>query len=392
MLRAMSLGFGFDPDPRRLENWGGVNEPGRSRCAFDGGAIVGTLGAYSLDFAVPGATLATGGTTQVSVRATHRRRGILRAMLQAHLDDVRERGEPLAALWASEAGIYGRFGYGCASELARIEVERARAAFARPARPEGRCRLLENEAAQAELPALYETLWRARPGSFARSEAWWRDRHLADPSALRGGASALRRAVYERDGAARGFIQYRMKMHSDEHGLPRGELIIAELHGADPEARTALWRLALDVDLIDRISWWNAPLDDPLAFLLADPRRAMRRVRDGLWVRIVDVPRALAGRRYAREGQLTLQVSDPLLPGNSGTWALEGGPQGAKCIRAAGSADLQLDIESLGALYLGGMRPSTLAHTGRIRGEREALARADAMFAWSPLPWCPEIF
>jgi predicted acetyltransferase len=392
MLRAMSLGFGFDADPRRLENWAGVNEPERSRCAFEAGEIVGTLGAYSFDFAVPGATLPTGGTTQVTVRATHRRRGVLRAMMQAHLADVRERGEPLAALWASEAGIYGRFGYGCASELARLEVEREHAAFARPLAGGGRCRFLENEAAQVELPAFYETLWRARPGSFARSDAWWKDRHFADPAAMRGGASGLRRAVYERDGAVRGFVQYRMKPHGDEHGLPRGELIIAELHGADAEARAALWRLALDVDLIDRITWWNAPLDDPLHWLLADPRRAMRRVRDALWLRVVDAPRALGGRCYAREGRITLQLADALLAENSGTWLVEGGPQGAKCTPAAGTADLELDAEALGAIYLGGIRPSALAHAGRVRGARESLAHADAMFAWSPLPWCPEIF
>jgi len=393
MLQAVSLGFGFDADPRRIdESWGRINEAERTRCAFDGNQIVGTLGAYSFDLAVPGGTLPLGGTTQVSVRATHRRRGVLRAMMDAHLDDVRARGEPLAGLWASEAGIYGRFGYGCASQLTAIEIERSRSAFARPLEAGGRTRLLDAATARAELPPLYESLWRARPGSFARPTAWWDARHFADPSAMRGGASALRRVLYERDGEARGFLQYRTKMHGDGHGLPRGELQIFELHGADPEARAALWRLALDVDLIDRIQWWNAPIDDPLFWLLADPRRAMRRVRDGLWIRIVDLPRALAGRSYTREGSVVLAVSDPMLPENGGTWLLEGGPGGAKCARTDASADLELDVEALGAIYLGGFAPSALAHAGRIRGTRDALARADAMFPWSPLPWCPEIF
>lgn len=392
MMRAVSLGFGFDADPRGLESWAEVNEPERARCAFDGAEVVGTLGAYSFDFAVPGGSLQAGGTTQVTVRATHRRRGILRAMLQAHFDDVRERGEPIAVLWASEAAIYGRFGFGCASELARVEVERARGGFARPVDGGGRCRLLEPDEAKQRLPELYASLWRERPGSFARSETWWKVRHFADPAAMRAGASALRRVVYERDGEARGFMQYRTKMHPDEHGLPRGELAIFELHGADPTARAALWRQALDVDLIDRVTWWNAPLDDPLPWLLADPRRAMRRVRDALWVRVIDVPRALAGREYAREGRLALAVSDPILAENTGTWLVEGGPSGAKCTRVRAPADLELDVEALGAVYLGGIRPSLLAHAGRIRGTRDALARADAMFSWSPLPWCPEIF
>jgi predicted acetyltransferase len=392
MLHAVSLGFGFDGDPRVLEAQATVNEVARNRCAFDGRDIIGTLGAYSLDLAVPGATVATAGTTQVSVRASHRRRGVLRALMAAHFEDVRARREPLAALWASEAGIYGRFGFGCASDLARVEIERAHADFARPLEGSGRCRMLDAAAAARELPEIYEALWRARPGSFARSQAWWDARHLADPAPLRGGASALRRAVYERDGAALGFVQYRTKMAGDEHGLPRGEMIIGELHGADAQARAALWRFALDVDLIDRIWWWNAPLDDPLPWLLTDARRAMRRVRDGLWLRIMDVPRALSGRCYACEGRLTLQVSDGILIENTGSWSLEGGPQGAKCTRGAAAADVELGVDALGAIYLGGVRPSALAQAGWIRGEPAALARADAMFSWDRLPWCPEIF
>jgi predicted acetyltransferase len=392
LVQAVNLGFGFDADPRRTESWSELNELERTRCAFDGRELVGTLGAYSFELAVPGATLPLAGTTQVTVRATHRRRGVLRAMIQAHFDDVRARGEPLAALWASEAGIYGRFGYGCASELAAIEVERSRSAFARPPASGGRLRLLEGEAAQSELAELYERLWRGRPGCFARPPRWWKGRHFADPVALRGGASGLRRVIYERDGSAQGFLQYRTKMHNDPHGLPRGELIIFELHGVDAGARAALWRYALDVDLIDRVSWWNAPLDDPLFWLLADPRRAMRRIRDNLWLRPIDVARALAGRCYAREGRLSLQVADALISDNTGSWLLEGGPAGAKCTRVAGPADLELDVEALGGIYLGGMRPSALAHAGLIRGERDALARADSMFAWHPLPWCPEIF
>ncbi|MGE0386889.1 MAG: GNAT family N-acetyltransferase [Gammaproteobacteria bacterium] len=392
MVQAMGQGFGFDLDPRGGEGWSQTLERDRTRCAFDGAEIIGTSGAHSFQLAVPGATLPAGGTTVVTVRATHRRCGVLRSMMQAHFEDVRERAEPLAVLWASEAGIYGRFGYGCASELAAIEVERAHGSFARPVVPGGDLRLLDGDTARTELPTLYESLWRARPGSFARSDRWWDARHFSDPASMRGGASALRRVLYERGGVARGFLQYRTRMRNDGHGLPRGELQIVDLHGADAEARAALWNYSLSVDLIDRVTWWNAPIDDPLAWLLADPRRVMRRLRDGLWLRVIDLPRALAARRYACAGRLVLRVQDTLFADNDGTWLLDGCPDGATCTRTSARSDVELDAEALGAIYLGGIRPSVLAHAGRIHGAAAVLARADAMFGWSPLPWCPEIF
>ena len=390
--RQMALGFGGDPAEGQDEGFAAFLEADRTRCAFDAGDLVGTLGTHSLDLAVPGGTLAPGGTPMVTVRSSHRRRGILRGMMRAHLDEVVERGEPLAALWASESLIYERFGYGCASELCRISLERAHSAFARAPQASGRCRLLSLDEARKVLPPLYESLWRDRPGHFARSRLWWEARHFSDLRWKRAGASALRFAVYEEDGEPTGYLQYRQRTRNDDSGLPRGKLHVVELQARNATTRAALWQHALGVDLIDEVQAGNQPVDDPLFWLLADPRRARRSVLDALWVRVLDVPTALSGRRYSAEGRLVLDVRDGFRPENAGTYALDGGPDGAKCARASVQADLQLDVADLGSVLMGGVRLATLARAGRIQGDEAAIRRADQMFAWDPPPWCPEVF
>jgi predicted acetyltransferase len=391
-LRNMGYGFGWDPRPEPNPHFEALTEFERTRCAFDAGELVGTCGAYSLDLTVPGGRLRTGGTTQVTVRGTHRRRGLLRALLAAHLVDVQERGEALAALWASESAIYGRFGFGPAALRCSVEIERAHARFAEPLSATGSVRLVTPEAAREVLPPLYAAAIARRPGTFARTDAWWEHRVLLDPEWQRGGASMLRFAVYAQDREARGYALYRVHNPPSNDGLPHGVTRVIELQALDGVAEASLWRHLLDLDLMERLTAGNLPVDHPLPWLLADPRRARQQLLDSLWVRVVNVPGALEGRRYASADRLVLDVHDAFLPANRGTYALEGGPDGAKCTRTTEAADLRLDAAHLGALYLGGHRFRTLARAGRIEGDARALARADAMFVWDPLPWCPEVF
>ena len=389
--RALGWGFGGDPVPEEPNRFDAAFLE-RCRCVFDGKEMVGTCGAFGLDLAVPGGTLATAGTTIVTVRASHRRRGLLRAMMQEHLRDVEERGEPLAALWASESSIYARFGYGPAADLWHFEVERAHADFARPSEAAGRCRQVELPEAEKILPEVYEQLWRDRPGHFARSASWWEHRHLHDPQRGRGGASAYRYVIYEEAGRPRGYVQYRIKSNYDAAGLPRDALRVMHLEGLDAAARGALWRYVFEVDLVEKVLAWNQPADCELPWLLADRRRAVSSPRDALWVRLHDIPAALAGRRYAAEGRVVFGVRDAFWPGNSGSYALEAGPDGAACRRTSEHPEIQLDACDLGSVYLGGHRLRTLARAGRAEGSKSALERADAMLGWDPAPWCPEIF
>jgi len=390
LQKELGRAFGHEPTQESVRLMAGTAELERTRCLVEDGELVGTCGAYSLELTVPGATLPAAGTTWITVRPTHRRRGCLRAMLSEHFRDVRARGEPLAALWASESGIYGRFGYGPAAWTCPLEIERPHAAFRELPDEPGRLRLVEVDEARRLLPPVYAAAARERPGSFARGDAWW-DRRLADPPWEREGATAHRFAVLERGGEPRGYLHHRVRGRwSDGHA--RSELQVLELQALDPSARAALWRFALDVDLVERVHAWNQPVDDPLPWLLADPRRLRRAPRDGLWVRLVDLPRALAGRVYPDAGRLVLRVRDAFCPDNQGTWELEAGPEGGRCRPSSAEPDLELGAEELGALYLGGHRASELARAGRVAGAPEALARADRLLAWSPQPWCPELF
>ncbi len=389
--RALGQAFGGDPVEADRPHFAAVLEVERTRCAFDGNELVGSSSAFSFDLVVPGTALPTSGVTMISVRSTDRRRGLLRAMMAELFADAREREEPLAALWASESSIYGRFGYGAAAELCEIEIERAHGAFARPLVAPGTMRMLEAEEARKLLPAVYDEASRLRPGCLSRSAVWWEHQRLAESSSSRRGASHSRFVLYEEGGRARGYLQYRVRQGGRD-GLPGNTLQVVELQGVDGVAQAALWRHALDVDLNTKVSAWNQPVDDPLPWLLSDPRRARRSVRDSLWVRILDVPAALSARAYRSEAALRFELHDEHCPWNQGRFLLEAGPDGTRCLPDSGEPELRLGASQLGALYLGGTRVQTLARAGLVEGSPEALRCADALFGWDVAPWCPEIF
>ena len=252
-------------------------------------------------------------------------------------------------------------------------------------------RLVDAEEAARLLPALYERVHREVPGMLARSDTWWRRRVLYDPPHRRGDASALIFVVHEdAGGVVQGTLTYRRIGRPFAATPPR--IVISALTTASDDAFQALWRYVAGIDLIGEIETWNRPVDDPLAWLLEDRRKLRQIVRDALWIRVMDVAAALAGRRYAAAGKLVLRVEDALCPWNDGTFALDGGPDGATCVATQASPELIVPIETLGALYLGGNSAHVLARAGRLAGDEAAVARAHAMFGWAPAPWCPEIF
>lgn len=230
--------------------------------------------------------------------------------------------------------------------------------------------------------------------ALVRSEAWWRERRFLEAPFARGGASRRRHvlAVRAEGGAGPtpvGYLQYRQRAGFTD-GLPSGSLEIVELCGADLRAEATLWHFALRADLFPRVTWWNAPVDDPLPWLLADPRRVKRRPADTLWLRIDDVPAALAARRYGADGALRLVV-------DGAAWELAVSDQGhGRCAAAAAGAsappELRLSVPALGSLYLGGFRASQLLRAGLVNGAPDAIALADRMFASPIAPWCPEVF
>ena len=378
--------FGGPPTDEQLDRFLRVLELERMHAAFEDGEIVGGAGAFSFDLSVPGGSLPCAGVTVVGVSPTHRRRGVLRAMMRAQLDDVHERGEPIAALWASEETIYGRYGYGIAAWMGEVSLKREWAAFARPLERRGRVRFVEPEEAKALFPPVWEALRRERPGVFARSEAWWELRRLRIPDEE--SSNPRRFAVLELDGDAQAYAIF--KRHPGwEDGATDARTEVVEAVGATPEATAEIWRFLLDIDWTARLEAQLLPLDHSLLLLLATPRRARYRLFDGLWVRLVDVGAALSGRAYAGEGSVVFEVRDAFCPWNEGCWKLDGGAAS----RTDEPAELALDVDALGSAYLGAVSFAELRAALRVEELAEgAVARADALFAWRPLPWCPEIF
>lgn len=397
-MRSMSGPFAFDlPDDdadraNLLQRFGAVFEPERTRCAFDGDTMVGTLGVFSLDLTVPAGRVRCSGTTMVTVAASHRRRGVLRTMMEAHLEEARSHGDPVAGLWASDSAIYGRFGFGLAAQDARVEISRRHVDLHRLAPEPATARFVDAEAAAELLPRIYGRVLPTRPGMYGRSPVWWELRRLRDTPDRRNGATAFRFAVTEgEDGTPTGYVQYRVKSDWDDlHGAH--EVRVVELMATSPEAAAGLWSVVLSHDLAKTIKAELRPVDDPLFDLLAARRRAAPQITDSLWIRILDVPAALTARGYSAPGDVVIGAVDPL-DGAASRYRLVVDADGtARCGVTEAEPDVELDLEDLGGAYLGWARFRRLAAAGRLRGRDEALATLDRMFTWDPAPWCPEVF
>jgi predicted acetyltransferase len=385
--------FGHDYNPEGLEFRKKTFEFDRNIAVFDKATIAGTAGIYTFSMTVPGgARLGCAGVTMVTVRSTHRRQGVLTAMMRKQLHDVRDRGEPLAALWASESSIYGRFGYGQAIQSMELKIEREWSAlrFAPPS--PGQVRLVDSEEASAKWPAAWERAGDTMPGWVSRTQTWWDMRVFRDPKDWREGWTANYYAQYEDpDGEVRGLARYRIKQNWDG-GVPNGKLRVEEFAAETPEAYAGLWRFITSVDLIGTIECETASVDEPLYWMLADSRRLERRSFDSIWVRLVDVEQALGARRYSTDGRVVFRVNDPFLPWCDGTFELEGSPDGAICRATNASAEVTLSAADLATVYLGGARLEALSRAGRVSGDSAAIRRADTMLAWDRAPYCAEHF
>jgi predicted acetyltransferase len=383
-----AIGQYFNPPPSEdfLERFVDTLPHERMHAAFEGDQIVGGAGAFPFELSVPGGSLPCAGITAVGVHPTHRRRGALRSMMDTQLRDIRERSEPIAALWASEETIYGRFGYGPAAWAGDLHVPHEWDAFAEPLDVAATTRFVTPEEALELFPPIYDAVRRQRPGMTSRSEAWWQNRQLRMPDEE---AAAPRRfVVLELESEPVAYAIYRTHF-SFGAVAPTSRLVVKEALGATPQATAAIWRFLLDVDWMATVEVSLVPPDHPLQLLLANPRRAGYRMSDGLWVRIVDLPVALGGRTYGDGGPLVLEVRDAICDWNEGRWKLDNGT----CERTDEEPDLALDVSALGSVYLGAVSFAQLREALRVEERQEgAVARADTLFAWRPLPWCLEIF
>jgi predicted acetyltransferase len=380
--------FGGGPTEESASRFGRVLPPERMLAARVDGEVVGGAGSFPFELTVPGGRVPAAGVTIVGVLPTHRRRGVLRSLMRTQLDDLRERGEPVAYLWASEATIYARFGYGLAAWDGELEIDRRYGAFAQPFEPRGRVRLLTPEESLERVPPIYEQVAREVPGMFARTPAWWEHRALADPEWRRDGGGEMQRAVLELDGRDAAYGLYRV--HTGfEYGSSTGHTAVIEAMGDSPEAIREIWRYLIDVDWMATVKASLLPVDHELLLLLAEPRRARFTLADSLWVRLVDVGAALAARSYRDAEPVVLDVRDAFCPWNEGRWRVA--PGGVE--RADDEADLALDASALAGVYLGGHSFADLRRANRLDEQHEGTVdRADALFHTARKPWCPEIF
>ena len=365
------------------------------------GTLAGVHSSYPFTLPVPGASVPCAGLTWVGVRPDHRRRGLLSSMIATHFDRSLARREPVSALFAAEPAIYGRFGYGSAAENLRLTLARRA-----PLRSVSGSAELELRLESADpvthldlVHAVHNAAGAGRPGWIERTTSTLRSRHLADPRPGRDGAEQLRIVTVRDAVGARGYALFRRK-ESWVAGVPQGKVRVADLAAVDGAAAHRLWSFLLDLDLMASVESPMLAVDDVLLHLLVDPRGAELRVSDNLWVRLLDVPVALAARRYAAPVDVVLEVTDPLLPANSGRWRVRTGTDAAatagfpaEASATSDPADLRLDVRELGAAYLGGRSLSALAGAGLVYEYRPgATFRASTAFSWPTAPLCSWVF
>jgi len=374
--------YGQDWYEGGLRNAASSIEPERTIAAYDGEEIVGGASIYGRVMTIPGAATPVAGITLVAVLPTHRRRGILTAMMRKQLTDLHESGgEPIAALNAAEATIYGRFGYGVASHVAEIQGDKKSMAL-RPGTDlgDGTIRLLGREEARPLLEKVYDTARLTAVGWVDRTEKFWEAR-LADGERVRDGGTALRFAFHtEPGGEVTGYAFYRSK--------PRLVRVI-EVAATTRQSYAALWRYLIDLDAHAGLTYDGA-VDEPLKHLLADSRAAGTTLIDNLWVRLVDVDRALTARRYSTSLDLVLEVQDTFCPWNAGRYHLRADGESVTCEHTQARPDLRLTSAELGAAYLGGTTLSSLAAAGRVEElRRGAVTAASLAFRGEREPFHP---
>ena len=385
-MQAGEAAFGEETREGEFERFSKMLPRDRWFAAYDGDRPVGTATSLPFRVTVPGGELAAGGVTWVGVLPSHRRRGILRELMKRQLEDLRDRGEPLAILYSSEPLIYGRFGYGVAAPSVEMEGETARFAYRDDPGPTGSVRILDTEEALRVLPPVYDAVRVEVPGFVARGSEVWELTRLADPEHWRRGAGPKFVAVVEFDGKPVGYAIYRIK--SDwQDGFSRSHVRLIEAIATSPVATRELYRFVYGIDLVVRVEGRYDP-GSPLFLMVSDPRSLHLKVFEGLWLRFVDLEAALAGRTYAGDDAVVVDVRDSFCPWNAGRWRI-----GKTVERTDDEADLELDAADLASAYLGAFDFNELAAAERVRELKPgALQRATDLFRTSRPPYCPEDF
>ena len=385
---AVSRGFNKLPRPGDDDFFRPRITVDRTHAALDGSTFVGTARSFPTLLTVPGPhALAVAAVTNVTVQATHRRRGVLTEMMRRQLDEVAARGEAAAILIASEAPIYGRFGYCAAKENLRLEIDTRALRFTSPPRP-GRVRYVDAKELRAIGPDVYERFRASQPGAIVRDDAWWDamtgivPRPGSDPPAFFA-------AFDEPDGTTTGFAHYSV-VQQWEARTPASQVVLKELVSVSDAAYDALWRLVASVDLTVHATAADRPAREPLRSMIEDLRHVQEAERnDFLWVRLLDVPAALASRRYRIADRIVIEVVDTFRSASGGRFVLDAGPDGAACTPSSDAPDVTVEVSDLGACFLGSMPLWTASAAGRVAEHRPgAVAAFERLFGSDQPAWC----
>jgi predicted acetyltransferase len=386
-MEAAEGAFGSELEDHDWEREQKILPPARALAAYDNGKPVGLAGAYAFDLSIPGGELPCAGVTWVGVLPTHRRRGVLRDFMRHQLDDVRSWGEPIAALWASEASIYGRFGYGAAVPGIVAKSDPRRFTLKDPQEASGAVRLTDADEAHLLFPTVYDAVRAGRAGMLSRSETWWKDLRLADPKEWRRGASQKFYAIAEVDGEAQGYAMYRIK-DEWEDGFSKSEVRVVELFATSTPVEQELWRFLHNIDLTVKVDVFSLDPASSLFLGVRDPRALGLRLADALWLRLVDLDAALKARSFKPGESVVLEVTDDVCSWNQGRYRV-----GDDAGRTEDTADLALDVADLASAYLGAFDFHRLVRSGRASERRDGAAEAATLLFRTDLPpYCPEVF
>ncbi|WP_327296701.1 MULTISPECIES: GNAT family N-acetyltransferase [unclassified Streptomyces] len=385
----------------------------RTQGAFDRGRCVGTFRSFAQEITVVGgASLPSDAVTNVTVTPTHRRRGLLSRMMAVDLAAAKERGEALATLIAAEYPIYGRFGFGPAAWATDWTVDVPRAGLdPRWSRPEcaplrsasardkdlcggaGRIDLVDGADVRELGPELHARFRQSQPGATSRNERWWAVRTGLEQVPGHPWTEPFYAVYRSPRGEIDGLLVYTADDHWGDAKQPLNTADVTDLIAVSPAAERALWHFLCSVDWVTTVKAGHRGPDDLLPSLLPDPRAArITQQADFLWIRLLDVVRALEARTYEASGILVLEVRDH--DGlSAGRYRLDASPDGAVCAPTSQAADVTLDVGELGALYLGDASAVRLAALGRISEETAgAVAVTEALFRTAVRPWCPDGF
>ena len=367
-----------------------ANRPEWTLCAFVDGRMASSFTNIPFTMRANGKAMPLAGVSTIGTQPEHRRQGLARRIHTQAFAAMREAGQPVAALWASQAAIYQRYGYAMTTVNRRYSVDTVDIAFYDGDGGAGTVERIDTAAAYDAIKSIYIEFVAQRMCYLHRAKTLW----LQNALEARPADGPVWVAVCtDRAGKAQGYVIYTLRSGRVDHASRGQELAVRDLAWLTPDAYRSLWSFIARHDLVGRVRWDDAPADDPAGELFLEPRLLNAEDREGAWFRVVDLPTALAGRGYDAEGELTLSVADdPLTPWNDGIWQLQASATDAEVRKVSATAEIEMSAKALASLFTGFRSASQLASWGLLRGDRHALQRADALFRTRHAPHCPDHF